>query len=380
MPRDVSDPRGYFTTQTCHVSSSYWDITLTSRFKTYIIQCLPTGSLPGKIDIGKAPEGILEQSNEDILSLFLATLEASGASKDTIKAYKSAISDFLLFINGKPLKEVTLKDVIAWRNDRLKNGFPQKKTGSKESWLSTLHYYTIFLRRFFKWLGVNIIIPSVKKPPRKIDVLSDTDIERLLDAAERVEEKLVLKLMFDTGLRSREILSLTVRDINFDEKTIRVREAKYGRERYVTATTETFEMIKAYIKLRGLRPDDRLFNYTYSGLYKMLKRLARKAGLDEAKVRPHVLRHTFATRALRMGLSLPALQRILGHSDIKTTQVYLHLTVEDLKKEYASKLDSAVLSTKKCTSCGRIIPADALFCPYCGARQVQENGSASIEA
>ncbi|MGB9828191.1 MAG: zinc-ribbon domain-containing protein, partial [Thermosphaera sp.] len=76
-------------------------------------------------------------------------------------------------------------------------------------------------------------------------------------------------------------------------------------------------------------------------------------------------------------ISLPSLQRLLGHTDIRTTQVYLHLTIDDIKKEYKEKFENnvsrEVKETLLCSSCGRSIPSDALFCPYCG-RQVSKTG------
>jgi len=328
--------------------------------------------LPSRIDIGRAPEGILDLSNEEILEEFKAALEASGASSETVKAYTAAVKDFLSFIGAKPLREVTMRDIIAWRNERLRNGFPNKKMLTKEKWQTTLHYYTLFLRRFFEWLGLGLKIPSVKKPPGRIDVLGDEEVEKLMNAARTPMDKLILKLLIDTGLRSRELLGIRVEDVDFKNELIRVTSAKYGKERYVTATSETFQMLYSWIKLNNLKPGDRLFNITYSGLYKKLKRIAMRAGVPVEKIRPHVLRHTFATRALKQGLSLPSLQRLLGHSDIKTTQIYLHLSIEDLKKEYRDKMEEGLnqSSLKTCIKCGREIPADALYCPYCGSAQV----------
>jgi len=323
-----------------------------------------------KLDLGEAPEDILELSNEEILREFIATLQAAGASKETIRAYTAAIRDFLSFIGDKPLRDVTLRDVVNWRNDRLTNGFPGSKTGDKSRWQVTLHYYTILLRRFFKWLGLRVKIPGTRRLPARIEALSDEEMTRLLLAAKKPRDKLILQLLVTTGLRSRELLELRVGDVDFNKGVIRVRGAKYGKERLITAPKEVFEALEAWIKLNNLKPRDRLFNLSYQALYKILKKLAQKAGIDPSKVRPHVLRHTFATMALRKGLSLSTLQRLLGHSDIRTTQVYLHITIEDIKREYEEKIGGAI-AVNQCSSCGRPIPADANYCPYCGVKLLE---------
>lgn len=319
-----------------------------------------------KLDLVEAPAGILELSNEEILREFEAALEASGASKETIRAYIAAIKDFLAYIANKPLREVTLRDVINWRNERLRNGFPGSKTTDKEKWQVTLHYYSLFLKRFFQWLGLRINIPRVKRSPPRIDALTEEEVSQILSVARKPLDRLIVLLLLSTGLRSRELLELRVEDVDFNKGVIKVRSAKYGKERYVTAPREVFELLSAWIKINGLKPKDRLFKLSYSALYKRLKKIATKAGVDPIKVRPHVFRHTFATTAIKKGLSLPSLQRLLGHSDIRTTQVYLHLTIEDVKREYEEKMGT-IAEPKTCSKCRRVVPSDAVFCPYCGA-------------
>ncbi len=321
-----------------------------------------------KLDLGEAPEGILELSNEEILREFEATLQAAGASRETIRAYLAAIRDFLSFTGNKPLREVTLRDVVNWRNTRLKTGFPGSKTTSSSKWQVTAHYYTILLRRFFQWLGLRVRVPGAKRLAPRIEALSEEELGRLLEAARKPQDRLILLLLASTGLRSRELLELRVEDVDFANRVIRVRSAKYGKERLVTAPQELFEELAAWIKINKLKPGDRLFRISYTGLYKKLKRLSVRAGVDPDKVRPHVLRHTFATLAIRRGLSLTALQRLLGHSDIRTTQVYLHLTIDDIKREYDEKLGVGLEeASRACGKCGKRAPPDASYCPYCGA-------------
>jgi len=265
---------------------------------------------------------------------FLADLEASGMSPSTVKAYRHAIKDFIEFTGKKYANELTASDFTAWRLKRLKEGFKYSR-GSRESSSWTLYYYSLFVRSFLKWLGVlKDPLPSVGKPrKRRLHiVLTRDEIKKLLSASRDIVDLLIVSLLLETGLRAREALSLRKSDIDMEKREIRVLNAKLGESRIVFIGPLTYEVLSRYLPLIG--DEDRVLQITYTGLYKRLKSLAVRAGVDPRKVRPHVFRHTFATESLRRGIALPALQALLGHRDIKTTQIYLHLAVEDIKDMY----------------------------------------------
>ncbi len=295
-----------------------------------------------RFELPPPPRDILKRSNSEILEAFLAALAAGGASPKTIKAYRAAITDFLSYIGGKPLREVSDSDVAAWIYDRLSNGVKRPRTKKRDFFEErrerqvTMHYYTLFLRGFFEWLGLGVRVPVVKKPRNtRVEALRPEEVERLVAAARDPLDLLIVALLFETGLRAQEAVSLRLRDIDPARREIRVRNAKYGEERTVYYGALTQQALEAWLARNpGLGPDDNLLGISYSALYKRLKTLAKRAGIDPRKVRPHVLRHTFATEALRRGIPLPAVQRLLGHHDIKVTQIYLHLLDEDIRTAY----------------------------------------------
>jgi len=277
------------------------------------------------------PDGVKELNVWDALEEFLTALRASGISEKTVKAYRAGISDFLKFCGKNRVSELSVNDVLKWRVFRLKNGFQRSSKDSKARQL-TLHYYSLYVRSFLKWLGFGNDVSVVRAPRgRVVQALSEAEVLKLLEASRDLLDLLIVCLLFETGLRAQELLSLTVNDVDLINKEIYVRSGKYGEERVVFFGQLTEAVLSRYLETLS---DERLIPLTYSGLYKRLKTLAKRAGLDPKKVRPHVLRHTFATEALKRGLVLPALQRLLGHRDIKTTQVYLHLLKEDIKKLY----------------------------------------------
>ncbi len=279
-------------------------------------------------------KGIELASVWDALEEFLTALRASGASEKTVKAYKAGITDFLKFCNKKLVSELNTDDVVKWRIARLKDGFSRGVRNDIKARQLTLHYYSLYVRSFLKWLGFNDEVSTVKAPRRRVvSTLSEGEMLKLLNAARDILDLLIISLLIETGLRAQELLSLTVGDIDLNNKEIYVRSGKYGEERVVFIGPLTEEVLSKYLEAFNGN-SERLIPLTYSGLYKRLKTLSKRAGVDVRKVRPHILRHTFATEALKKGLALPALQRLLGHRDIKTTQIYLHLLKEDVKRLY----------------------------------------------
>ncbi len=291
--------------------------------------------MAGRLEVGVAPDYVVNLSLGEAFEEFILALELAGASRSTIRAYRAALSDFVEFVG----RDVTCRDVgsrsfVGWMLTRRREGFRREKTGGRGRGV-TLHYYSMFVRRFLEWCGVDVRAPRVPRPRGGVSgVLSWDDIERLIAASRDLLDVVIVSLLAEAGLRSAELLSLRVGDVDLSSGEIRVRRGKYGKSRVVFLGPASRDAVARYIELKGLDANDRLVPLSYQGLYKRLKSLARRAGLPVESVRPHVLRHTFATEALRRGMSLPVLQRLLGHSDIKVTQVYLHLVKEDLRREY----------------------------------------------
>ncbi len=286
-----------------------------------------------KFEIPEAPKEILELTLEEALEEFLTQLRASGASEKTIRSYRAAVKDLVKVIGNKKASELSERDIQLWRLTRIRKGFERGRGDSKTS-QNTVYYYSLFIRSFVRWLGKGINIGGFRKGPKKlIETLRPQEIYRLIDASKDLLDLVIISLLIETGLRASELLSIKWGDVDLEAREIYVRSTKYGEERVVFIGDLSKKALEAW-KARADGNDDRVVPITYTALYKRLKKLALRAGIDPRRIRPHVLRHTFATEALKKGLPLPALQRILGHRDIKTTQIYLHMVKDDIKNMY----------------------------------------------
>jgi len=281
------------------------------------------------------------QPFEHVVLDFLAYLEFErGLSRNTLEAYRSDLLQL-----GTHLKRTGVDGLTATPND-LADFVADLAAGSETRppvSPATLQRKVACLRSFYRHLRRQELVaedPTVqlhapKQARRAPQVLTRDEVARLLDAPRGTEppalrDRALLELMYACGLRASEAIGLDVGDVDLDTGVLRTGP----KERLVPIGSAASRALVAYLtrgrpRLVGDRTETTLFlnhrggRLTRQGLYKIVQRHARAAGLD-GKMSPHTLRHTFATHLLAGGCDLRSLQEMLGHADIATTQIYLH--------------------------------------------------------
>ena len=173
---------------------------------------------------------------------------------------------------------------------------------------------------------------------------------RLIDSASNLFHRAMLMTVYSTGMRRIEMCRLKVEDVDSERMIIHIREGKGRRDRDVPLSPMLLETLREY--WRWMKPQTYLFPGTVNGsradkpitpkmLWEACREAAQRAGITKA-VRPHLLRHSFATHLLEGGADLPTVQAILGHADLKPTSIYLHVSQRHIKAA-GTPLDNARL-------------------------------------
>ncbi|MBI1974417.1 MAG: tyrosine-type recombinase/integrase [Candidatus Zambryskibacteria bacterium] len=264
-----------------------------------------------------------------------------GRSLKTVENYDRYLSRFLNFAKiNKPTDIVddVIREFRLWLN-RQPAGF--SKNGDTLS-KKTQNYYMIALRAFLKYLarrGIKTLhsekIELAKVPERTLDLITSTELSRLLSAPEgdddkSLRDKAILELLFSTGLRVSELCSLTV-DADFSSGEFSIR-GKGGKVRVVFISESAKRALDKYLKARKDMKEE-LFPLNRRSIIRVVKKYAIKAGIGK-KVTPHVIRHMFATDLLSNGADLRSVQMLLGHANISTTQIYTHITDKALRETH----------------------------------------------
>ncbi|XHY19731.1 Tyrosine recombinase XerD [Vibrio sp. NH-UV-68] len=291
-----------------------------------------------------------EQMSPDqgVVELFLdAMWMERGLSENTLSSYRNDLFKLLQWMaaNNYRLDFISLsglQEYQSWLVDQ------QYKQTSRARMLSAI-------RRLFQYLhrekvradDPSALLVSPKLPKRLPKDLSEEQVEALLDAPDpndaiELRDKAMLELLYATGLRVTELVSLTMENISLRQGVVRV-TGKGGKERLVPMGENAVDWIETFLQqgrseLLGDNTSDVVFpskrarQMTRQTFWHRIKRYAVLAGIETELLSPHVLRHAFATHLLNYGADLRVVQMLLGHSDLSTTQIYTHVATERLKQ------------------------------------------------
>ena len=335
-----------------------------------------------------SPEGILTSVREAVDSFLNHLVVEKGFSRNTLDAYRNDLTQFIEYIRGRNLDRQSTdgsKPVVqGWRQVDLQLlvDYVAGMRGKKSYRDSTTARKVAALKSFFNFLVQEETIEadpteflSAPRADRNLpQFLSEEEVERLLDEAAKVElpegkrDRAILELLYATGLRVSELVSLNIKDTNLPEGYIRCL-GKGSKERIAYMYPRAVEALRSYIQearaslvstpggdhksgnrssnrapVNGMKKADAveekaLFvnqrgdRLTRQWVWAILKNYAKKASLI-TPITPHTLRHSFATHMLQGGASLRHVQELLGHSSITTTQIYTHLTRDHLRQQY----------------------------------------------
>jgi integrase/recombinase XerD len=278
------------------------------------------------------------------IEAFLEMLAAErGAARNTLMAYQADLEDFAGFAaaQGRLPAECDAVLLQAYMASLTRAGLAARTAARRLSALRQFHRF--LLREGVRADEPTALLDAPRLPSVLPKYLSEQEVEALLAAAERLPgrrgavARAALEILYATGLRVSELLSLPRRALASDAAVLLVR-GKGGKERIVPLSDAARDAACALVALEGkegafLFPGrDARQALTRQGFFLLLKQVALEAGLDPARVSPHVLRHSFASHLLAHGADLRSLQLLLGHADIATTQIYTHVLAERLQR------------------------------------------------
>ena len=264
---------------------------------------------------------------EEFLEKINVELKISKNSDYTIRNYLRANSELLNFVRKNP-EDVTVDDVKAFMAEKL-----------TEQAASTIIVFLSALRFAFSNILNKDITAGIKRPKREKKfpaVLTKDELKKLLNAIPTRKSKLMVSLTYACGFRVSELINLKVNDLNFEEMIGHVRQAKGKKDRIFNIPKFLLRGLRRQIKKQKELDHEYLFTgpkgrLTDRNIQKIVKNAAKRAGINK-EVHPHTLRHSFATHLLENGVDIRKIQELLGHADLSTTQIYTHISTEELKK------------------------------------------------
>ena len=249
-----------------------------------------------------------------------------GKSESTLANYARCLASMSLHFNCNPL-DMDGEQVL----DYLYHLKTQSRTPS-----SSYFKHTVYGLRFaYRAMGMEqkqVFLPKMKFPKKLPVVLSQQEVKRLIKAPQLLRHRLIVGLLYGCGLRRFELLNIKLPDIDLDRQVLHIREGKGRKDRYVPLGIHLSRGLKTYQAtehpytwlFNGRDAEGRLQQFSETGVQWVITQAVRRAGIKK-RVTSHTLRHSYATHLLEMGMDIMTLKEKLGHVDIQTTLMYLHI-------------------------------------------------------
>lgn len=263
---------------------------------------------------------------------FIRKLVINGKAKSTHENYLRQMAKLALYYKRTPL-QLKIDELEEYLYHLI-----QKDTESK----SSFKHLVYGLRKLYHLFGkekLHLSLPSIKRVDKLPIILSTQKVKRLLIAPTHIREKVLFGLTYDTGLRIAELRNLLISDVDLDRKQVHVRKSKNHNDRYISMSSHAVRGIRKHLALNN--PKDYLFEsptrkgipISETRIRTLLKDALKKAGIKKQAC-VHTLRHTYATHQLEAGQNIMVLKDSLGHANIQTTLMYLHIAQLDSVKKF----------------------------------------------
>lgn len=264
----------------------------------------------------------------------------------TIKEYVLHVKDFITYCDNNGVNYLSLSkdDVINYLKFLDEQKLSNKSIGTI---LSSLRcFYSYLLDNNYINLNIFKLISNPKLEKKLPSFLSYEEIRIVLDSIDidnilSIRNKMIIELLYATGIRVSELRNIKITDIDFNNKSIKV-FGKGSKERIVYFGDYAYDAIKLYLESRELKSEYLILNnngkqISVRGIELIIKNVIEKACI-KTKVSPHTFRHTFATHMLNNGCPLKSVQELLGHASLSSTEIYTHITDDYIKSEYLKNM------------------------------------------
>ncbi len=255
------------------------------------------------------------------LNLFRKELEIRNYSESTIKSYTNSVIQFNRWNKGNMLlsKQLLIEYVEFSTNKQKSYSY------IKNSITAVCLYSELILGKKIK----NNLLRNIKRKKKLPNVMSIDEIKQVVNSISNIKHKTAISIIYSCGLRISECINIKISDIDSGRLMIKIRGAKGKKDRYIPVSSKMLCMLRNYYK--EYKPKDYLFQGKNSNQYSprniqiVLKKALKLCGINK-NITVHSLRHSFATHLVEQGINISIIKELLGHKDIRTTQIYTHIS------------------------------------------------------